>query len=122
MSSIGSPQRKPEEGSRAVRIAVEQESIMAGAWEADVVDRVIANDPQAIKTENGKIAGVKNAVEAYRQANPDGFIKLSSVATNEKLPATQRFGAAYREILKARSKRTGLARAQAAGIAQVRAK
>jgi hypothetical protein len=73
-----------------------------------------------ISTTNGKIQGVKDAVEAYRAATPDAFVKLSRVATNPKLPEHQRYGTSYREVLKARARRQSLTRVQSRGMAIVK--
>jgi hypothetical protein len=111
-----SPQRTAQEGSRAIRLAVEREAITSGGWEDDVVDRVMAAHSDKITTNDGKVQGVKDAVAAYRAEKPDAFVTLSRVATNEKLPEHQRYAVSYREVLKARQRKQGLARAQSRGI------
>jgi hypothetical protein len=115
-SQASSPQRTAQEGSRAVRMAVEREVITSGGWQDDAVDRVIEAHSDQIKNDNGKTQGVKEAVAAYKTANPDAFVALSRVATNPKLPETQRYAVSYREILKARHSKHALQRAQDLGI------
>lgn len=115
-STASSPQRAPQEGSRAVRMAVEREVITSGGWQDDAVDRVLATHADQITTDNGKTKGVKEAVEAYRAETPEAFVTLSRVATNTKLPEHQRYAVSYREILKVRAKRQALERAQSAGM------
>lgn len=106
--------------SRSIRLAVEHEAILAGAWEGDIVDKLMTEHGESLSVENGRVAGVKGAIDAYRTKNPDGFCKLGPLANNEKLPAMTRFAASYRDCLKARDRKKQLTSAQSRGMLRVR--
>jgi len=98
---------------QALRAKLEQALILAGAWEADAVDRVMNDYADSLSVEDGNVAGVEAAVSAYRRKNPDGFVTLGRHAMNPRLPAMQRFAAAYKDVLKARTRKQQLARQRA---------
>ncbi|HLY00910.1 MAG TPA: hypothetical protein VKR56_00285 [Candidatus Cybelea sp.] len=91
--------------AQTLRASLEQALINAGAWEADVVDRVMSDHAETLSMEDGKVAGVEAAVASYRRKNPDGFVPLGRIASNPRLPAMQRFAAAYKDVLKARDRK-----------------
>lgn len=84
---------------------MEREAITSGAWEDDVVDRVLAHSSDQITVGN-----VKDAVASYKAATPAAFVTLSATATNPNLPAHERFAFSYREVMKARQRKESLAR------------
>ncbi len=88
--------------ARTIRLEVEHQAILAGAFEADAVDRIMEHGE--LSAENGEAASIKGAIDAYRQRNPDGFCKLGPLASNEKLPPMTRFASAYKDVLKQRER------------------
>ncbi len=109
----------PDAG-RSIRLELERELISAGAWQENAVDRVLEQHGASITTEHGKVSGVKDAILAYRDKNPEGFCKLGPLASNEKLPPMQRFANAYRDCVKFRDKQRALTAAQSRGMLRVR--
>jgi hypothetical protein len=83
---------------------------LAGGWEADAVDRIMRDHSDSINVDDdGKITGVEAAVAAFRQSNPDGFIKLEGQATSEKATASKRLYESYKQIMKVRDRKGKLA-------------
>lgn len=97
----------------SIRTEVERSLILAGAWEGDAVDKVLSQSGDTIAVNGGKVVGIDAAILQYRDRNPDAFAKLSPKATNENLPAMQRFMTAYQEVLKVRDRRKSLQNVQA---------
>jgi len=101
-------------GGRLIRTEIERQAILAGAWEPDIVERLSADHGDSISVDaGGKVSGVEAALASHREKNPSAFMALSRVATNERLPAMQRFAESYKEICKHRDRNNSLARAVA---------
>jgi hypothetical protein len=105
---------------KVIRQEIERESILAGAWERDVVDRIVNDHGERLKVEDGRVSGVKAALDAYRKKNPEGFCKLGPIASNEKLPAMTRFAAAYSDIVKTQDRKKSFSTAVNRGLSRVR--
>ncbi|HEY2473692.1 MAG TPA: hypothetical protein VGI19_02720 [Candidatus Cybelea sp.] len=107
-------------GAQKIRTELERNLILAGGFEKDAVDRVMADHGESLSVDGDKVSGVEVAVDSYRRKNPDGFTKLGRLASNEKLPKMQRYVEAYKDVLKARERGTSVRRANERAIARLR--
>ena len=95
--------------AQPLRNEIEKNVFLAGGWEADAVDRILRDHSDSIDLgDDGTITGVEAAVAAFRQSNPDGFIKLEGQAKSETATMSKRLYESYKQILKVRERKTKL--------------
>ena len=95
--------------AQPLRNEIEKTVFLAGGWEADAVDRIMRDHSDEINVDDdGTITGVEAAVAAFRQSNPDGFIKLEKQAISETATASKRLYESYKQIMKFRDRKTKL--------------